>query len=71
MPRETAGEVIRAHRKAKGLTLRELARVSKVAHSTIHRLESGQDCKASVLSMLADALKLEDEQRLRLLSAAK
>ena len=67
MPAETAGEVIRAHRKAAGWTLRELAGISGVAISTVHRVESGCDCKASVLGALSAALRLDDQQAARLL----
>lgn len=71
MARESAGQLIRAHRQSEGLTLRQLAEVSEVAHSTIYRLEQGKDCKASILATLAHALKLDERQSARLLLAAR
>lgn len=41
MPTETLGKTIAASRKAKKLTLRQLAKKAKLSHQSVHRLEQG------------------------------
>lgn len=51
------GTVIRAARKAQKLTLRDLARLADIDHSTISRIERGEyDPPARTIKALTDAL---------------
>lgn len=71
MNTQTVAEMLRGARKLRGYSLRELAAVSSVTHATIHRIEAGQPPSGRAMARLADALKLDDEARLRLLKAAR
>lgn len=55
-PHATAGTAIRAARIAAGISLRELARRTGMAPSTLHSLEEGTDARLSTLAACARVL---------------
>ena len=57
----TAGELIRTHRKRKHWSQHELAVRVACTSTTIHRIEAGQNCAASTMSRIVQALELSDE----------
>lgn len=58
-PHPTAGELIHAWRKDKGLTLRDLAERSGLHKSSIQRMEAGeQDPRASDIEAITAAMRL-------------
>ena len=55
----TFAELLRAHRRARGLTVRELARCARLSERTISDLERGRkSAQLSIVRLLAQALAL-------------
>ena len=79
------GAFIKATRKHRRWTLRDMATRCRISHSTINRVENGGDCEVSALIEIARAFNLEvgdmlvaagytseaDTQRLAALSLAR
>jgi tetratricopeptide (TPR) repeat protein/transcriptional regulator with XRE-family HTH domain len=67
------GEVLRGHRRAARLTLEQLAEVSGVSARTLSDMERGRSKgpQARSVTALADALKLDDGARERLIELAR
>ncbi|MFF3838701.1 ATP-binding protein [Streptomyces sp. NPDC001930] len=67
------GEVLRGHRRAAQLTLEQLAEVSGVSARTLSDMERGRSKgpQARTVTALADALKLDDDGRRRLIELAR
>ncbi|MGW6986806.1 ATP-binding protein [Streptomyces sp. NPDC054946] len=67
------GEVLRGHRRAARLTLEQLAEVSGVSARTLSDMERGRSKgpQARTVTALADALKLDDGARERLIELAR
>ncbi|MFD6181927.1 NB-ARC domain-containing protein [Streptomyces goshikiensis] len=67
------GEVLRGHRRAARLTLERLAEVSGVSARTLSDMERGRSKgpQARSVTALADALKLDDGARERLIELAR
>ncbi|MFE2283285.1 helix-turn-helix domain-containing protein [Streptomyces sp. NPDC059443] len=67
------GEVLRRHRRAARLTLEQLAEVSGVSARTLSDMERGRSKgpQARTVTALADALKLDDGGRARLVELAR
>lgn len=57
------GELLQAERTARGLSVRELARIAGLSPGTILRMEQGEDCRVSKLRRVADALGMSREYR--------
>ncbi len=59
------GDLFRQFRERRGLSLRELGKISEIDHSYIHRLESGDKSAPSdeVITALTRALKLSAKER--------
>ena len=54
---QSTGNVIRAARKAQGLTQRQLAALADVDHTMVSRIENGKvDASARVIKALTEAL---------------
>ena len=64
----TLGEFIKERREAKGWSKRRLATEADISHTEVHRIEIGerQNPSAPVLSSLADALGVPQEEMLRI-----
>ncbi|MFD4322519.1 ATP-binding protein [Streptomyces sp. NPDC058548] len=71
--RPSFGEVLRGHRRAAQLTLERLAEVSGVSARTLSDMERGRSKgpQARTVTALADALKLDDSGRERLIELAR
>ncbi|MGW2014754.1 helix-turn-helix domain-containing protein [Streptomyces sp. NPDC001927] len=71
--RSAFGEVLRDHRRAARLTLERLAEVSGVSARTLSDMERGRSKgpQARTVTALADALKLDDSDRTRLIELAR
>ncbi|MFD5412003.1 helix-turn-helix domain-containing protein [Streptomyces nojiriensis] len=67
------GEVLRGHRRAARLTLEQLAEASGVSARTLSDMERGRSKgpQARTVTALADALKLDDGARERLIELAR
>ncbi|MCX5015090.1 helix-turn-helix domain-containing protein [Streptomyces sp. NBC_00555] len=67
------GEVLRGHRRAARLTLEQLAEVSGVSARTLSDMERGRSKgpQARTVTALADALKLDEGGRARLIELAR
>ncbi|GLX34377.1 hypothetical protein Sros01_04500 [Streptomyces roseochromogenus] len=67
------GAVLRGHRRAARLTLEQLAEVSRVSARTLSDMERGRSKgpQARTVTALADALKLDDGARERLIELAR
>lgn len=64
--RKTFGEVLRAHRVAQGLTLREVSERARVSLGYISELERGQkEASSELLGSLTDALGISLSHYLR------
>lgn len=64
--RPSVAETVRFYRKKNGFTLREVASLAGVNHSTVCRVESGAAPSACVLARIAGALRLTDEELVEL-----
>ena len=64
----TVGKFLRERRKAKGLSMREVAEQSSISHTEVCRIESGERAFPSirVLTALGKVLGIPDDEILRL-----
>ena len=65
---EELGKFLRKRRKAKGLSMREVAEQSGISHTEVYRIESGRRAYPSirVLTALGKTLDVPNEEVLRL-----
>lgn len=62
-PDEARGAMIRARREMRGWSRARLAEETGLVRKTIANVESGRDCRVSVLRAIADALEVPRADR--------
>jgi transcriptional regulator with XRE-family HTH domain len=70
-PHETLGGWLKTARTERGLSLRRLAEIANVRHTTIDKIERGGGAREDTLALLVSALASTPEEASALLQEAK
>jgi transcriptional regulator with XRE-family HTH domain len=70
-PYETIGDWLKTARTKRGLSLRRLADLANVSHTTIDKIERGGGIRGDTLSLLVGAISSTPEEAAVLLSQAR